>query len=108
MNLLAYAAAAVTLLAAGYALGRLRPCARASSWAHWLFYGSSRPTRREARWWLAQVVFLGEIVVLLATRPRHTLHVWKHRNDPPPPRGPAPRIDPNWAENRRAALREGE
>ncbi|MFC7817602.1 hypothetical protein ACFUTR_23510 [Streptomyces sp. NPDC057367] len=95
--------AALALLAVGYTAGRLKPCARASSWAHWLFVGTTRPGRRDPRWWLAQVVFLGEIAVLLATRPRQTLHAWKHRNDPPPPRGPAPKIDPDWAAKRRAA-----
>lgn len=84
--------AVTALLAAGYALGRYRPAHRASSWAHWLFYGTDRPTRRDPRWWLAQTVFLAEIVVLLTTRPRQTLHPWKHRNDPPPPRSPAVRI----------------
>lgn len=108
MNTLTAAAAAAGLLAAGYILGRLKPCARASSWAHWLFFGTRRPTRRQTLWWLAQAVFLCEIIVLLATRPRATVHAWKHRNDPPPPRSPAPRIDPDWAEKRRAALREGE
>lgn len=88
MNWLLYA----VLLAAGYALGRIKPAARASSWAHWLFVGTDRPTRRHVRWWLAQVVFLGEIVVLLSTRPRQTVHAWRHRNDPPPPRSPAPQI----------------
>jgi hypothetical protein len=77
-------------LAAGYALGRIKPAARASSWAHWLMY--DRPTRRQPVWWVAQVVFLCEIAVMLATRPRDFARAWLHRNDPPPPRSPAVRI----------------
>lgn len=91
----------VAALAVGYALGRVRPAARASSWAHWLMYDRS-VTRRHPRWWLAQGVFLAEIVVLLTTQPRQTIHAWKHRNDPPPPRSPAPVIDPDWVAKRTA------
>lgn len=98
--------AVVAALAAGYALGRIKPAARASSWAHWLFYGADRPTRRDPRWWLAQAVFLGEISVMLVTRPRDFAHAWRHRNDPPPPRSPAPKIDPDWAAKRRALTGE--
>ncbi|MFE6225450.1 hypothetical protein [Streptomyces sp. NPDC057854] len=87
------ALAAVALaLAAGYLTGRIRPGHRASDWAHWLTYRQNPVTRREWRWWAAQAVFAVEIAALLATHPRRTLHNWRHRNDPPPPRSPAPRI----------------
>ncbi|MYU20782.1 hypothetical protein [Streptomyces sp. SID8352] len=93
----AFVFAVAAALAVGYTAGRIKPCTRASHWAHWLFVGTTRPSRRDPRWWLAQAVFLGEIAVLLGTRPRQTLHAWKHRNDPPPGRGPALKIAPEWA-----------
>jgi hypothetical protein len=71
-------------LAAGYACGRWQPARRASDWAYRLPYARPAITRRDARWWLAQVVYAAEIAVLLATRPRRTAHAWRHRNDPPP------------------------
>ncbi len=85
----------------GYTLGRWRPAHRASDWAHWLMYRTPRVTRRDWHWWAAQSVYACEIAVMLATRPRATVHAWRHRHDPPPPRSPAPRIDPDWAERRR-------
>jgi hypothetical protein len=86
--------------AAGYTLGRLRPAHRASDWAHWTDIRSDRPGRTSPRWWACQAVFLCEIAVLLATRPRQTLHAWRHRHDPPPLRSPAPKLNPNWAADR--------
>lgn len=88
MTILLLAAA----LAAGYGLGRWRPARRASSWAHWLTYEQPPVTRSDWRWWAAQPVYACEIGVLLATQPRRTMHAWRHRNDPPPPRGPALRV----------------
>ena len=82
----------VAALAVGYLLGRARPAARASSWAHWLFFGTDLPSRRQPVWWVAQAVFLCEIAVMLVTRPRGFARAWRHRNDPPPPRSPAPEI----------------
>ncbi|MGW5003255.1 hypothetical protein ACWEP8_37005 [Streptomyces hydrogenans] len=82
---------AVTALAAGYVLGRARLGHRTSNWAHWLMYGR-RLTRKDWRWWAAQPVFLVEIAALLAAHPIRTATAWKHRNDPPPPRSPAPVI----------------
>lgn len=86
------ALAAVALaLTAGYLLGRARLGHRASDWAHWLMYGR-RLTRRDWQWWVAQPVFAVEIAAVLIAHPRRTIHAWRHRNDPPPPRSPAPQI----------------
>lgn len=93
--------AVVAALTVGYLLGRVKPAARASSWAHWLFFGTTCPGRRDPRWWLAQAVFLCEIAVLLASRPRQTVHAWQHRHDLPPKAEPL-RFDPDWAAKRRA------
>ena len=78
-------------LALGYLLGRARLGHRASDWAHWLMYGR-RLTRRDWQWWAAQPVFAVEIAAILIAHPRRTIHNWRHRNDPPPPRSPAPQI----------------
>ncbi|MER8233509.1 hypothetical protein [Streptomyces sp. NPDC094049] len=83
---------ALLALALGYLLGRLRLGHRASDWAHWLTYRRTPITRREWRWWAAQPVFAVEIAYLITTRPRRTWQAWITRNDPPPPRGPAPQL----------------
>lgn len=85
---------------AGYLIGRWRPAHRASDWAHRLMYRTPRVTRRDWRWWLAQPVYAAEIARMLLLRPRATVRAWRHRNDPPPPRGPAPAFDPDWAQRR--------
>lgn len=95
----AYWAVLVGLLA-GYGIGRWRPAHRASDWAHWLAYRTTAVTRRDWRWWLAQPVYAAEIARMLLLRPRATVRAWRHRNDPPPPRGPAPVLDPEWAQRR--------
>jgi hypothetical protein len=79
-------AASLGLLAAGYALGRYRPAHRASDWANSQRYGH-RPTgvRYAAMWTLLSAENLG----WLLAHPRQGWHAWRHRNDPPPPRGPA-------------------
>ncbi|MFF6903532.1 hypothetical protein [Streptomyces hydrogenans] len=82
---------AVTALTAGYVLGRARLGHRASNWAHWLRYGPHY-TRQNWRWWAAQPVFAVEIAALLIAHPVRTATAWRHRNDPPPPRSPAPHI----------------
>ncbi|MGW3400157.1 hypothetical protein [Streptomyces zhihengii] len=93
--------AVTAALAGGYLLGRWRPAQRASDWAHWELYGK-QSNRRQLRWWAREAVFLCEVVVLLATRPRQTVHAWRHRHDPPAPRSApitfTPARDPNWAD----------
>lgn len=99
------ATAAAGLLAAGYALGRYQPARRTSDWANWQKYDQSiRP--HSARWWAAFVVLSAENLSRLLLHPRQGWNAWKHRNDPPPPRSPAPRYDPDWAAKRRAASQE--
>jgi hypothetical protein len=90
--------AAAGLLAAGYALGRWRPARRASDWANWQSCG-----RRPTGWRYAVVwtVLSVEGITLLALHPVRGWRAWKHRNDPPPKRSPAPTIDPHWVEHRR-------
>lgn len=104
MSTLVVAAAAAGLLAAGYALGRLRPARRASDWANWRAYGSPTGLRFTAVW----AVLTIENVVLIVTHPVQCWHAWLHRNDPPSGRGPAatvrraaaPALDPQWAKHR--------
>lgn len=93
-DLLALAA----VLAAGYGLGRWRPARRASDWASWLPYSRPPVTRRHIRWWLAQPVYAAQIVLMLLLEPRATIHNWRHRHDPPPPRSPAIRFRPTTKE----------
>lgn len=95
-------AASLTLLAAGYALGRARPAHRASDWANWQKYDSAL-RRRRARWWTVFVILSAENLTWLLLHPARGWHAWQHRNDPPPPRGPALQFDPDWAAKRRAA-----
>ncbi|MFD8899835.1 hypothetical protein [Streptomyces ardesiacus] len=78
--------AALGLLAAGYALGRYRPYQRLGDWADWqLRFHLDRWTSRPR-----QAVLFG---LLLVTDPVHTINAWRHRNDPPPRRSPAVRIN---------------
>lgn len=96
--------AALALLAVGYALGRYQPCRRASDWANWEVYRPQRPTglRFAALW----TVLSTENLAWLALHPRQGWHAWQHRNDPPPPRSPAVRINENWVAERQAAAKE--
>jgi len=79
-------AAALALLAAGYAIGRYRPLHRASDWANWQHYGT-KPTG--LRYAAVFVILSAENLTWLALHPIHGVRAWKHRNDPPPARGPA-------------------
>ena len=54
------------------------------------------------------IVLSAENLTLLALHPIQGWHAWQHRNDPPPPRSPAPKFDPDWAAERRAAREEAE
>lgn len=87
-------------LAVGYALGRARLGHRASDWAAWLNYQRPPVTRHDYRWWLAQPIYAIEILGMLLTAPKSTIHAWKHRNDPPSPLSPAPVLNPNWKNER--------
>ncbi|WP_030798899.1 hypothetical protein [Streptomyces sp. NRRL S-337] len=79
-------------LAAGYALGRLRPWDRLDTWV-WrrlTFGGRWTRTRR------------GQLAVLAmhaVVRPAATVHAWRHRHDPRPGRAPALVIRTVNAEN---------
>jgi hypothetical protein len=86
-------AAALGLLAAGYALGRIRPARRASDWANWQKYDQTM-RRHSTRWWAVFVVLSVENLVWLVAHPVQGWDAWKHRNDPPPPRSPAVQIRP--------------
>lgn len=76
--------------AVGYLLGRVRPARRAFRWADRQVYGR-RVTRRSSwRWWAAQAVYVAPAAGLFMASPRQTVRAWRTRNDPPPPRSPAP------------------
>ena len=85
MSPLITAAAALGLLAAGYALGRIRPYDRLADWADWQL-------RFHLDRWVSRPRQLALFLLLLITDPPRTIHAWRHRKDPPPPRSPAVRI----------------
>lgn len=97
------AVTAAVSLPAGYLLGRLQPARRVSDWANWQKYDSSM-RRHSTRWWAMYVVLSAENIGWLLTHPIRGWHAWQHRNDPPPPRSPAPQIDPDWAAKRGARI----
>lgn len=103
MTPLAATAAALGLLAAGYALGRYRPAHRASDWAHWHRYGD-RPTG--ARYVAVWTILSAEAIGWLVVHPRQGWQAWKHRNDGSAGRSPAPAFDPDWAAMRRSAAHQ--
>jgi hypothetical protein len=70
-------------------------------------YDQTMP-RHSTRWWAMFVVLSVENLVWLAAHPVQGWDAWKHRNDPPPPRSPAPTFDPDWAAKRRAAANNEE
>lgn len=78
-------AAAALALALGYLLGRVRPWARYTAWAgHQAHRG---------RWWVATRPRRALVRLSMAlTAPAYTWHVWRHRNDPPPPRSAPVRV----------------
>jgi hypothetical protein len=92
VSFLATVAAVLGLLGVGYALGRLRPAQRVSDWANWKKYDQSM-RRHSARWWAVWAVLSAENLGWLLAHPRQGWDAWKHRNDPPPPRSPAVRIN---------------
>lgn len=83
-------AAAVALLASGYAVGRYQPARRACDWANWQRLGTKKPTG--LRYAAMYTVLSAENLTWLALHPIRGARAWKHRNDPPPPRSPAPAI----------------
>ncbi|MCF0086678.1 MULTISPECIES: hypothetical protein [unclassified Streptomyces] len=91
MTPLTAAAAALTLLAAGYTIGRYRPVHRVLIWANWQRYDPPTGLRHAAAWTVLSV----ENLAWLAIHPVRGREAWKHRNDPPPPRSPAVRIIDN-------------
>jgi hypothetical protein len=104
-TLTAVAVALAAGLAAGYVTGRVQPARRVSDWANWKKYDSQLRSHR-ARWWAVFVVLSAENLIWLLIHPVQGWHAWKHRNDPPPPRSPAPTFDPDWAAKRRAASQQ--
>lgn len=97
----ALAVCAVVVL--GYLLGRIRPVHRALDWANWQSVGT-RPTgiRYAAAW----VLLSAEDIAWLTAHPVQGWRVWQHRNDPPPPRSPAPTFNSDWAAARHPAAPE--
>jgi hypothetical protein len=83
--------AIVAALAGGYALGRARLGHRASQWAAWQSVGT-RPASRSLRYWAMFTVLSAENIGWLLAHPMQGAHAWRRRNDPPPPRSPAPKI----------------
>lgn len=85
--------AAALLAAAGFALGyaahAIRPCRRATRWADRVCRTAGPDHRRKPTWWLAQAVYAVAIAAAFAMDPAHVIRLWRHRNDPPPPRSPA-------------------
>jgi hypothetical protein len=81
--------AAAACLAAGYAIGRYRPAHRVTDWANWQRYGERPTGLRYAAMW---TVLSADNLTWLVLHPVKGVRAWKHRNDPPPPRSPAPAI----------------
>jgi hypothetical protein len=82
----------LVLLALGYTLGRYRPAHRTTTWARGHNY--DRHLRRHStRWWAVVVILTADNLTWLITHPVQGRHAWQHRNDPPPPRSPAVRIN---------------
>ncbi|MEU6979622.1 hypothetical protein [Streptomyces sp. NPDC046371] len=79
----------VAALTAGYVLGRARLGHRASDWANWQRYGARPTGLRYAAVW---TVLSAENIAWLLTHPIKGWRAWQHRNDPPPPRSPAPQL----------------
>ncbi|MDT0377297.1 hypothetical protein RM572_00715 [Streptomyces sp. DSM 42041] len=76
------AAAVLAALATGYLLGRLRPLDRLDTWVWRQLTFRKKWTRARPR----QAVLLA---VHALVRPAATVHIWRHRHDPPTPRSPA-------------------
>lgn len=101
MTTILVALTALALLVAGYTLGRYRPYRRLGDWADWQL-------RFHLHRWASKPRQAALLTLLLLTDPFGTVHAWRHRKDPPPPRSPAIQIDPDWAAKRRAQLADEE
>lgn len=91
----------------GYAARHVRPLSALDEWAWDQVHRRSRdlrvgPARKRPGWYGAQAVFAAEVFGLFVVHPRRMARQWRHRNDPPPPRSPAPQFDPEWAAKRAA------
>lgn len=95
--MLALLGTSAACLLVGYLLGRVRPWDRLDTWV-WRRMTFGGPWTQSK--WQCYLTFW----VHAAVRPVQTWHAWQHRNDPPPPRSPAPKIEPDWAAKRRAQL----
>lgn len=79
----------------------------------WLLYAAALAAwqsvgKRPTGWRYAATftVLSAEDIGWLLVHPVKGWHAWQHRNDPPPPRGPALRFDPDWAAKRQASRTE--
>ncbi|MEW1867017.1 hypothetical protein AB0420_02265 [Streptomyces caelestis] len=101
--------AAAVGFALGYAAHRVRPLSALDAWAWDQAHRRVRdlrtgPVRKRPGWYGAQAVFAVEVAGLFVVRPRQMARQWRHRNDPPPPRGPVPQFDPEWAAKHTARM----
>ncbi|MGW5691523.1 hypothetical protein ACWEWX_11330 [Streptomyces asiaticus] len=94
---LATAAAALALLTAGYALGRLRPGERLPSWAE----DAAKPGWCTWKFWPAVPIILIALAWVWALHPRRTLANVRSWREDAERRTPAPVYDPNWVEKRK-------
>ncbi|MFB7461258.1 hypothetical protein [Streptomyces sp. NPDC056188] len=67
--------------AAGYLIGRLRPYDRLATWVNW-------ELRFHLDRWTSKPRQVALFSLLLLTDPVRTVHAWRHRHDPPPPKSP--------------------
>ena len=81
MTPLTIAAAALGMLAAGYALGRIQPYDRLATWVNW-------ELRFHLDRWTSKPRQAALFTLLLLTDPYPTIHAWRHRKDPPKPKAP--------------------
>lgn len=102
MSALTAAAAALALLAVGYALGAREAGPRLLSWAE----DAATPGWKTWKFWPAVPIILVALAWIWTVHPRRTLANVRAWKQPPPPRGPAIRIDSDWAAKRRAAAQE--
>lgn len=92
---------AFAALAVGYILGRVQPYDRLANWADWQL-------RFHLDRWTSKPRQAALLTLLLITDPFATVHAWRHRKDPPPPRSPAVQINSDWVAKRRAQLADEE
>jgi len=78
-------------LAAGYAMGRLRPARRASGWAAWVAV-TSRQEQRRYRWPALAIMCID--IFVHPVRSYRNIRNFKSRSTE---RRPAPALRPEWA-----------